>query len=230
MKPTLLLVPGILNDGTIWDEVASRVVDLADVRRVDVLTQDSLPAMARAAWQLVADLPPDAPLVLAGFSLGGYVVLEMLAHPARPVRAAALVSSSPRPESPEAAAAREKTIAAMGRDFGKVVDGILSFGTHEAAPALLERLKAMMLRVGADTAVRQNRATMGRGDHRDALARLQLPVAVVCGRQDRITPPALSEELAALVPGARLHLVDGSGHMLPAERPDAVAAALRVLL
>jgi pimeloyl-ACP methyl ester carboxylesterase len=52
----------------------------------------------------------------------------------------------------------------------------------------------------------------------------------VCGRQDRITPPALSEELAALVPGARLHLVDGSGHMLPAERPDAVAAALRALL
>ena len=129
----------------------------------------------------------------------------------------------------EARAAREKTIAAMGKDFARVVDGILQFATHEPGVDL-QGLRQMMLGVGADTAIRKNRATMARGDHRAALAKLDLPVAVLCGRQDRVTPPALAEELAALVPGARLQLVEGCGHMLPAERPASLVAALRPLL
>ena len=89
-----------------------------------------------------------------------------------------------------------------------------------------------MLGVGAETAIRQNRAIAARSDHRSALAALQLPrpLAVLCGAQDRITPPELSQETAALVPGAVLEIVDGAGHMLPCERPDAVARVLRGLL
>ncbi|HSW17554.1 MAG TPA: alpha/beta fold hydrolase, partial [Ramlibacter sp.] len=162
MKTTLLLIPGIFNDASLWDEVAPALAPLADVRRLDLLTQDSIPAMAEAAWEQLADLPPAAPVALVGFSMGGYVALEMLARPARPLRAAALVSTSARTESPEAAATREKTIAALPRHFERVVDGILQFGTHEATPQLLQELKPMMLRVGADIAVRQNRATMAR--------------------------------------------------------------------
>ncbi|RYY90737.1 MAG: alpha/beta fold hydrolase, partial [Comamonadaceae bacterium] len=174
--------------------------------------------------------PHDTPVVLAGFSLGGYVAIEMLATPQRPLHAAALVSTSARPESAEAAAAREKTIAALRKNVERVVDGIVQFGTHEPSPERAAALKAMMLRVGADTAIRQNRAVMGRGDHRAALARLALPVAVLCGAQDRITPPALSRELADLVPGAQLTLVEGCGHMLPCENAAAVAQAIRALL
>ncbi|MGE4243794.1 alpha/beta fold hydrolase [Ramlibacter sp.] len=230
MKATLLLVPGILNDERLWDAVAPQLESLADVRRAPAPSQDSIAAMADAAWRLLDDLPADAPVVLGGFSLGGYVAIEMLSRPARAVRGVALMSTSGRPESPEAHAAREKSIAAMRKDFSRVLDGILQFGTHEATRGLLLELKDMMLRVGAETAIRQNRAAQGRGDHRAMLAKLDLPVTVVCGRQDRITPPALSEELAALVPGARLQWVDGCGHMLPAERPDALADALRPLL
>ena len=63
--------------------------------------------------------------------------------------------------------------------------------------------------------------------HRAALGALQLPVRVLCGDQDRITPPALSEALAATVPGAQLRPVHDAGHMLPLEQPGAVVAALR---
>lgn len=229
MKPVLLLVAGMFNDAEVWQDVAQALAPLADVR-IALPVQDSIAAMAQAAWAQIDDLPAVAPVVLAGFSLGGYVAQEMLAAPRRSVAAAALVATSARPEAPEGLAVREKTMAALARDVGKVVDGLVGFGTHEAAPALAQRLRAMMLRVGADTAIRQTRAIMGRTDHRAALAGLQLPVAVLCGRQDRITPPALSQELAALVPGAQLHLIDGSGHMLPLEQPQAVAGILAALL
>lgn len=230
MKPVLLLIPGMLNDARVWDDVVAALDGAAHVRALPVLAQESVPAMARAAWQQVADVPSEVPLLLAGFSLGGYVALEMLAQPARAVAGAALISTSARPESPEGKSNRAKTIAAMEADFPKVVDVILKWGTHAPTPDVAQRLRAMMLAVGAPTAIAQSRAIMERADHRAALARLALPVAVLCGRQDRITPPELSEELAALLPAARLELVDDAGHMLPAEQPHAVAAALGTLL
>jgi pimeloyl-ACP methyl ester carboxylesterase len=118
----------------------------------------------------------------------------------------------------------------MRNDFGGVVDGIAKRGTHAPDETLMARLRQMMLDVGADTAIRQTRAVMRRGDHREALAKLALPVRVLCGRQDRITPPDLSEELARLIPSAQLLWVQSCGHMLPFEQPQAVVDGLRPLL
>ncbi|TFY97964.1 alpha/beta fold hydrolase [Ramlibacter rhizophilus] len=230
MKPVLLLVPGMLNDPGVWDEVAAAMPETVEVRRMATLTQDSVPAMAQAAWAQVADVSPAVPLLVAGFSLGGYVVLEMLANAPRAVAGVALVSTSARPESAEGAANREKTMAAMRGDFAKVVEGIVKWGMHAPSPELAQRLRRMMLDVGAAIGIAQTRATMARGDHRALLPRLRMPASVLCGAQDRITPPALSEELAALLPSGRLSRIDLAGHMLPLEQPGAVAAALVELL
>jgi pimeloyl-ACP methyl ester carboxylesterase len=231
MRPVLLLVPGMLNDASVWDAVREPLETLATVR-ISLPVQASIPEMAAAAWATVADLPDGAPVVLAGFSLGGYVAIEMLARPQRALHGAALLSTSPRPETPDGLAVRERTIAAMAQRFDSLIDGIVAFGTHEPDAARSAQLARMMRGIGADTAIRQNRAIAARSDHRAALATLRLPqpLAVLCGAHDRITPPELSRETAALVPGAVLSIVDGAGHMLPVERPDAVAAALRPLL
>jgi pimeloyl-ACP methyl ester carboxylesterase len=230
MKPVLLLIPGMLNDGRVWADVANALASDAQVRLASVAQASSIPAMAEAAWQQIADVAPATPVILAGFSLGGYVAIEMLATPRRPLAAAALLSTSSLPEGPEGLTARERSLRALASDFAKTVDGIVSWGTDHAPPELAARLRQMMLEVGAETAIRQTRAIMARGDHRNALARLDLPVLVLCGTADRITPMARSEELAALVPRARLVRVDGAGHMLPCEQPAAVAQALRDLL
>ena len=164
MKAVLLLLPGMLNDAGIWRDVVWPLADALELRAMPTLMQESVPAMARAAWAAVADVPANVSLLLAGFSMGGYVALEMLAQSARPLAGAALVSTSARPESPEGAASREKTIAGMQADFGKVVDGILKWGMHASDPELVQRLRTMMLGVGPGTAIRQNRpAEMERG-------------------------------------------------------------------
>lgn len=230
MKPVLLLVPGMLNDHRVWADVVLALQGQADVRVADVLSQSSVPQMARDAWRQLHDVPAGAPVVLAGFSLGGYVALEMLAHPAREIQALTLVSTSGRPESPEAAATREKTIAAMQADFPKVVEGILKWSTHELALKGASRLREMMLDIGADRAIAQARAVMARGDHGAMLRHLDLPVRILCGRNDRVTPLALSEELSGWIPGAQLQIIEQCGHMLPCEQPDAVVKALRELL
>jgi pimeloyl-ACP methyl ester carboxylesterase len=233
MKPVLLMLPGMLNDERIWAPVMARLGEAAELRVADLTTGVDVPAMAAQCWALLDDVPAGRPLVLAGFSMGGYVALQMLAHPARRVQALALVSTSARPESPEAAALREKTIAAIGRDFGKVIDNLSLHGTadaFQADAAALAHLRELMRAVGPEAAERQNRAVMSRADQREMVRGLQLRCAVVVGEDDRITPPALSEELAALIPGARLTRLPSCGHMAPIEQPDAVADALRSLL
>ena len=69
-----------------------------------------------------------------------------------------------------------------------------------------------------------------RPDSRGELARIAVPTLVLCGRQDALTPPAMHEEMAAGIPGARLVVVEDSGHMTPLERPQAVTAVLRYWL
>lgn len=49
---------------------------------------------------------------------------------------------------------------------------------------------------------------------------LRCPVLVLCGGSDRVTPPALSTSLTKMIPGARMELVEGAGHLANLERPD----------
>lgn len=70
-------------------------------------------------------------------------------------------------------------------------------------------------------------------DHFDLRPRLQeitQPTLVLVGSEDRMTPPRLSEALAASLPNATMTVVPAIGHMPPIEAPDAVAAALRHFL
>ena len=230
MKPVLLLIPGMLNDAEVWKEVVPLLADVADIRLAEVTQGGDIRALAALAWQGLQDLAPDRPLVLAGFSMGGYVAIEMLARPARPVRAAALISTSGQPDTPQQQAARAKSVQAFRQNFAKAIEGIAQWGVERQSPDTTQRLLDMMRRVGPDTACRQVLAIAQREDHRDALRHLALPVAVVVGQNDRITPPALSRELAELLPAAQLHQIETCGHMLPIEQPEALARCLRPLL
>jgi pimeloyl-ACP methyl ester carboxylesterase len=57
-----------------------------------------------------------------------------------------------------------------------------------------------------------------------------LPVHVMVGSKDRLTPPSHAELLAEKIPGARLTVAPGAGHMLPLERDALVTEALLELV
>jgi pimeloyl-ACP methyl ester carboxylesterase len=50
---------------------------------------------------------------------------------------------------------------------------------------------------------------------------------VICGRQDEITPLALLEEMAGLIPDARLCVIEDCGHLSSMEQPQASTALMR---
>jgi aminoacrylate hydrolase len=58
------------------------------------------------------------------------------------------------------------------------------------------------------------------------LARIKAPTLVICAKDDFLTPPYFSEELARLIPGAELQLLDKGGHCASETAPDAFNAAV----
>ncbi len=232
-KPTLVLLHGLLNDERVWQPVASRLQAHADLRIPNLRRQDSMAQMSRDAWAEVAAVPAATPLVLAGFSMGGYVALQMLADAPRRVDALALIDTACRPEPASNLPLREALIASLQADVATAVDGLLRLGVHPerlADTALLDAGRRIMLDVGAPAAIRQLRAIVNRADHRALLGKFAAPALVLCGREDRITPLALSQESAALLPQATLVVVENAGHWAPMEQPEAVAAHLIELL
>jgi len=143
------------------------------------------------------------------------------------------VDTSTRPEAPENIPVREALIAGLQSDFGATALTLLRRGVHSdrlSDVMLMLGCQHIMRDVGADAAIGQIRAIIGRADHRAMLAQLELPALVLCGRVDQITPLALSREAAALIPGARLHVLEDVGHWAPMERPEEVAEQLGRLL
>ncbi|MBF6989271.1 MULTISPECIES: alpha/beta fold hydrolase [unclassified Cupriavidus] len=224
----LWLLPGMMNTARVWDPIAAELADVADVHIADLSWQTSIAEMARSVLA-----QQQGSFALAGFSMGGYVAQEIVAQAPSRVSHLALLGTSMRPESPEQTAGRKALLDAVETDFSALTHKLLALNLHPAqgrdsVPAQV--LRTMFETLGPDVFARQIRAITSRHDTRAALLAAQMPVAAICGREDRVVPPALSAEIAAQVPGASLTWIEQAGHMAPLEQPSAVASALRKLL
>jgi len=224
-QPTLILLPGLLCDEALWRPQIDRFGTRLDVRVGDLTRDDSLRGMA---GRLLAGAPPR--FALAGLSMGGYVAQEILREAPGRVSRVALLDSSARPDSAEQTARRKALIKlAQTGKFKGVTPRLLPLLIHPGRlgdRALTGTVMAMAERVGQAAFLRQQNAILKRPDGRPDLPRIACPALILCGRQDALTPPALSREMAEAIPGARLVELDECGHLASLEQPEAVNDAL----
>ena len=180
------------------------------------------------AARILRHAPPRFALV--GLSYGGYIAFEIMRQAGDRVAKLALLDTGARPETPQQTERRRPLIAlAESGRFSEIA--ALQF------PRLVDRARladedlkrayfAMVEETGPDAFLREQKAIMGRPDSRPLLASIRCPTLVLVGDADELTPPELSEEIAAGIRGARLVIVPHCGHISTMERPDAVNAAL----
>lgn len=234
--PCVVLVHGYPLDGAMWSGVARTLATRFRVFKPDLPGRGENPGPVPHDLEghadfldaLVKELPP--PVGLAGFSMGGYVSLALLRRQPAGVRALALVDTRAEAEDEEGKRKRDEAIAAVRADgVAKIADGIVPKLLSESSLSnrdLVERLRRIILRQKPVTVEADLTAMRGRRDAGDLLPEIRIPTLVLVGEQDALTPPALSERMAAAIPGARLVRVAASGHLTPMERPGAVAAEL----
>jgi pimeloyl-ACP methyl ester carboxylesterase len=171
--------------------------------------------------------------VLAGHSMGGMTIMSLAAH--RPevmkerVRAAVLVATSardPRGESfPQAARVASTFIASpiVTRAMRSANGHRFVRGAFGADPVHSHILLTRDLFAGCDPSVRGGwLAAMTSMNLLEGIASMEVPTTVMVGSRDTLTVPARAQVIASTVPGARLITLEGRGHMLPLEDPDAV--------
>jgi pimeloyl-ACP methyl ester carboxylesterase len=227
MREPLVLVPGLLLTDDLWREQVARLSDVAQcIVPSGQYEHDNVADMARA---VLAEAPER--FSLCGLSMGGYICLEIMRQAPERVTRLALLDTSARPDSPEQIERRGAFIklAKIGR-FKGVTPQLLPFLVHPdnvKNQALVDRLMAMAETIGRDRFIRHQEAIMARPDSRPDLPNYKLPVLVLCGRHDALTPVEVHEEMARLIPNAELVIIEESGHLPPMETPDQTAAALR---
>ena len=88
----------------------------------------------------------------------------------------------------------------------------------------------MVAEIGRVVFAQQQKAVLWRRDQRDVLTTFSAPLMIICGTDDKLTPPHLSAEMAALAPHADMRLLPDVGHLSTLEAPDACCTALLDLL
>lgn len=229
-RRTLVLLPGLLCDDEVWAAQQAALAERCDIviGRCGVL--DRIEHMARHVLEQVR-----APrFALAGHSMGGRVALEVVRQAPDRVQALALLDTGTAPLAGGSAGDEERRsrleLLALARS-----DGMAAVARQWAPPMvhpdvpgtpLFERIVAMVARSDPARYAAQIEALLHRPDAEPVLRSLRCPLLLLCGREDRWSPPARHQAMQALVPGAVLTLVEHCGHMSPMEQPQAVTDAL----
>ncbi len=227
--PNLLLLPGLLTDARMWQPQISGLGGAARCTVADLSAATSIEAMAKSA---LAQTPP-GPFALAGFSMGGYVALEIMRQAPERVLALALLDTSARPDTAEGSAGRKKIVTQAEADYAGVVDALLPKFVLPARlkdPGIVDVFMAMARDLGKDVFIRQQQAIMDRIDSRPSLDAIDCPTLVLCGRDDMITPLDVHEEMVTAIRGARLAVIEQCAHLSTLGQPPQVTAAMRTWL
>ena len=225
---TLATLHGFTGRASDWDA-------LAPALPLALVGHDGTPVPA--GWSFAAEVDRIAallpgPVHLAGYSMGGRVALGVaLAHPHRVARLT-LVGAHAGLESEAERASRRAvddrwcaTLEARGIDaFVDAWEAQPMWRSQDWLPgAVRDRQRASRLAHDPHALAAALRA-LGPGAMPDlwpALPRLAVPVTLVAGAlDDRFT--ALAHRMAALIPAARVVIVDHAGHNVLLEAPEQI--------
>lgn len=229
-RTVLLLLPGILVSPRAFDATLRHLRSEVEVRIADTASRDAIEATAADAWARLADVPADAVLVVCGYSMGGYVALRMVETAPRSIDGLALVCTSGAADTPAARDLRARAVESIRLDFDRHVAllarTLLEPGGSAADASLVAAVRADMAAVGAEAALRQQRAAGTRPARGAVLRAFRAPVLVVSAEGDGVVPPERSDELAASAHDVEHVRFARTGHLVPFEHPAPLAAAL----
>jgi pimeloyl-ACP methyl ester carboxylesterase len=224
-RPTLYLLCGLLCDAYTFHHQKTALSDRYDVRVVDFFGLDSMEAMAR---KVLDGAPPR--FSVCGFSMGGRVALKIMDLAPERVERLMLMDTG---VGPVAAGEHEKRGALVDLAFEKGVSILrttwlppMLHPARQADAALTEPLGAMIERASPEIFKGQQNALLTRPDATPVLSTIRCPTYVVVGRQDLWSNVAQHEAFSKLIPGAKLVVIEDSGHFVPVEQPEALNRAL----
>jgi pimeloyl-ACP methyl ester carboxylesterase len=221
----IVLVPGLTCTARLYAEQIPALWPFGPVTVADHRRDDSMAAIAQ---RILAEAPQR--FALAGLSMGGYLAFEIMRQAPQRVLKLALLDTGARADTPEQTERRRVLMAqAKAGSLLEIADLAYPLYVHRDRhndAALKGIVRKMVEETGLDAYLRQQEAIIGRPDSRPGLSAISCKTLMLVGEGDEATPPELAREIAGAIPGSRLVLIPGSGHLSTLEKPEAVNKAL----
>jgi 3-oxoadipate enol-lactonase len=162
---------------------------------------------------------------ICGLSLGGVIALAM--HAARPRRCASLVIADSFAVHPDGQGIYERSVAASrSMTMREMAEARVDVLLGRAATAELRRETVETMATIDPAAFQLGAAAVWLADQRDRARAVDCPTLILCGDEDRVTPPALSQELGVQIEDSRVKIINAAGHLANAEQPERFNAAI----
>lgn len=227
--PALVLIPGLGCDSRLWEGAAAFLSDRFTLVYPEIWPCGSLGDAAQGIAEIIDELGV-APAGVAGLSMGGYVAFELLRVWPHKVRAAAILDSTPYADTPARAVQRRETLRLLAEgDFERVLSEFLAGALsprHAAGGPARDLLAAMARDLGSSAYAKSVSAIAGRGFYTDVLPLIRVPVLLLAGELDALTPPEVARRVVTDVPTAHVREIPGAGHLTPLEEPEQVGTLL----
>jgi 3-oxoadipate enol-lactonase len=183
---------------------------------------------------LIDVLELDRP-ALAGVSLGGYVAFAMITRLGQ--RLSGLVLSDTRSEADTDEARRSRRrMQEMVLEKGppcvadEMVPRLLGETSCRERPELDGEVRGLVESNSAEAIHDALEALASRPDSTQLLGTIRCPTLVTVGAEDVLTPVALHKAMSAAIPGSRLEVIEGAGHLANLEEPEQYNEVLREFL
>jgi pimeloyl-ACP methyl ester carboxylesterase len=236
--PAMVFLHGAGMDHSVWALLARAFAhhghgvlapDLPGHGRSAGTPLSSIAALADWTAALIDAVGADKARII-GHSMGSLVALETASrHPAKVSAIGLIATAAPLRVSDDllnAANANDRAaidmISIWGEGYRATLGGSLAPGLW-----MLGGAERLLERAGLGVIFADLSACNGYQDALAAAARVGVPSIVIQGSRDMMTPAKGGKLVAAAIPGCRLAIIEGAGHMLMSERPEEVLAALR---
>jgi 3-oxoadipate enol-lactonase len=154
---------------------------------------------------------------ICGLSLGGVIAIAL--HAVAPQRCRSLILADTFAAHPDGTAIYERSLAgsanlrAMAEARVDVLLAQPADASHRSGTVeTMARIDPAAYLIGAEA--------VWLADQADRARAIDVPTLVICGAEDKVTPPSLSHELTDLIPGARYAEIAGAGHLTNVEKAN----------
>ncbi|MDZ7268747.1 MAG: alpha/beta hydrolase [candidate division KSB1 bacterium] len=176
------------------------------------------------------------PAVIAGHSMGGYILLTLYRHHPQVVKGLVLVSTRAVADAPQGRVNRQAMARRAEEEQSSrvavetMLPNMMAPASLAIRPNLRHELEAMMAATSVNGIIGAQRGMAERPDSSDLLPRISVPTLIIAGTADALIPFAESQRMAQMIPGAELHLLADAGHLPSLEKPEEFTAVLQAWL
>ncbi|HBB92782.1 MAG TPA: alpha/beta hydrolase [Bacteroidales bacterium] len=224
--PTIIFIHGFPLNKAMWDKQVGKLKENYRVIAYDIRghgnsdagdSDFSIELFVNDLLSLMDVLKIDK-TILCGFSMGGYIAINAVENYPERFVALLLCDTNCSDDKPEAKEKRMKTIESIKKN-----------GLEQYAEESLKKLFAkvsfskqieeiasvreMIMKTSGQTLFKTLHALAERAETCTRLHEIKVPVLILVGEEDEITPPDAALSMHEKIKGSTLHIIDHAGHL-----------------